>query len=129
MTNLLKAIAVTLFLVSVVGMALAQRDKLKITSRDEKRDFVVTITLRDLTPEYRWLSVYVCTAELGEDHPQPFCNYFWERESGQEVRQDQVQYPFLFRNAPRGTMWVFAMAFDANKEPLARGQATVLRGR
>lgn len=126
----------TCFAVFAAGLLLygelsegARNGRIKLSTRSEKRDVIVTVTLRDLGPEYRWLSVYICTAEFGEENPQPFCNYFWERESGQEVRQDQAQYPFLFRNVPGGTLWVFAMAFDANRNPLARNQATVLRGR
>lgn len=101
--------------------------KLKISTRqDSPTLFTVTITLNSVTPEYKWLAVYLCTADIGEDS-QTRCNGYWDGESGREVYANQSQYPVPFRNVPRGTLWVFAMAFDADKKALARNQATILR--
>jgi hypothetical protein len=96
------------------------------TRQDSATLFTVTITLRDVTPEYRWLAVFLCTAEIDAEN-QTRCNGNWEGESGRQVYVGQSQYPVPFRNVPRGTLWVFAMAFDAEKKALARNQATVLR--
>lgn len=105
----------------------AKMGRMRISTRQDSATlFTVTITLRDVTTAYAWLAVHLCTADLDENgHPE--CNGYWEGESGRQVYVGQSQYPVPFRNVPRGTLWVFAMAFDQEKKALARNQATVLR--
>lgn len=126
LSTLLAIFATVLLIFGALSEALGE-GRLRISTREDSPTlFTVTITLRDVTPEYRWLAVYLCTADMGEDM-QARCNGYWEGESGRQVHQGQSQYPVPFRHVPRGTLWVFAMAFDAEKNALARNQATVLR--
>lgn len=120
------AIFATVLMLAAALTEAARADRLRISTREEKTLFTVTITLKDVTPAYKWLAVYLCTAEIDESN-QAKCNGYWEGESGREVYAGQSQYPVPFRNVPRGTLWVFAMAFDAEKKALARNQATILR--
>lgn len=123
MRDLLLACLVTILIVSVYGFI--SKETLKITTREERRDFTVTITLFDITPDYRWVSVYGCSAAVYEHGT--FCTGDFERESTQEVRIDQAQYPFFWRNMPRGTLQITALAFDQDGKKLAAGQKTVFR--
>lgn len=119
------AILVVFCGVLFVAGSLATKDALKISIRDEKTLFTVTITLFDVTPDYRWLSVYGCSAEVYEHGT--FCTGNYERESTQEVRHDTAQHLFPWRNIPRGTMQITAIAFDQDGKRLAAGQRTVIR--
>lgn len=110
-----------------VAGSLSNKEKLKISYREEGTRFDVMITLFSITPEYRWLSVYGCSAAIYEHGT--FCTGDFERESTQEVRQEQNQYPFPWRNMPGGTLQITAVAFDQDGKPLAKGQKTVPRVR
>jgi hypothetical protein len=107
--------------------AMKEREPLKITVREERTAFNVTVTVFTVTPESRWLSLYGCSAEVYEHGT--FCTGDFERESTQEVRHDQAQYPFLWRNMPRGTLQLTAVVFDQDGKRLAANQRTVFRGR
>ena len=109
----------------MIAGSLADKDALKITTREERTLFTVTVTLFDITPEYRWLSVYGCSAEVYEHGT--FCTGDFERESTMEVRHDVSQHLFPWRNMPRGTLQITAIAFDRDGKALASNKKTVLR--
>lgn len=102
---------------------IGRSDRLRITTREDP--FTVVVSLPDVTEQYRWLSVFGCSAAVFEHGT--FCTGDYERESGQETRADQQQYPFPWRPVPRGTLLLIAVVFDANGKPVVRGQATVVR--
>lgn len=104
------------------------RDRLKIVTREEKPDFTVVVTLNDVTEDYRWVSLQACTAERGEENPTPYCTYYWERESTQETRPDQLQYPFRWRSVPGGLLLITAAAFDKDGKVRAADSRAVQRG-
>lgn len=107
----------------IAGAFTSKGDRLRITTRDTP--FTVVVTLPDVTESYRWLSVYGCSAAVYEHGT--FCTGDFERESTQETRSDQQQYPFPWANRPRGTLLIIAAAFDAAGKPLARGETKVFR--
>ena len=120
MKSLLVACAIVLAVIVVYGFIFPARpDRLKISTREERPAFTVTITAFDVTPQYRWIALHACTAARAEDM-QAYCTYDWERESTQEVRLDQVQYPFVWRNVPGGLLLITAMVFDIDDRVLAR---------
>jgi hypothetical protein len=126
--NLLIGCLIVMGAIFVYGFIAGKDDRLKITTREEQLKFVVTVTLLDVTPEYAWVGVNICTAERGEDNPQPYCTYFWESESTHPTRADQVQYPIPFRGVPGGLLLITAVAWDRDKKVKARGSVTVQRG-
>jgi hypothetical protein len=111
--------------VLLIAGSMGNADRLKITTREDRTQLTVTITVFDITPEYRWLSVYGCSAAVYEHGT--FCTGDYERESTQEVRQDQAQYVFPYRRIPRGTLQFTAIVFDQDGKRLAANQKTVLR--
>ena len=128
MRRLLSACCLVIGVIFVFGFVAGKEDRLKISTREEQLSFVVTVTLLDVTPEYEWLGVHLCTAERGEENPQPYCTYFWESESTHPTRADQVQYPIPLRGVPSGLLLITAVAWDREKKVKARGSATVQRG-
>jgi hypothetical protein len=103
-------------------------DSIKISTR-EFRDtgFDVLITLPSITPQYAWLEVYGCAAEMTNEGVVQ-CAGAWDRASSQATRADQRQYPFPWgRYVPRGTVLIIATAYDANMAVLARGRTVVMR--
>ena len=121
MKRLLTAIAALLAVLTVYGFVFGERsDRIKIQTRDERKLSTITITLFDVNENYRWITVYACSAERGEESPQAFCNYLWERESTMETRVDQAQYPFEKWRVPGGLILITAVAFDQFNKPLAR---------
>ena len=127
MRRLTCACCIVLGVIFCVGFMLP-KDRLKITTREDKPDFTITVTLQDVNEDYRWVSLYACTAERGEDSPAAYCTYFWERESTQETRADQFQYPFRWRHVPGGLLLVTAMAFDKEGKVRAANTMPVQRG-
>lgn len=126
--RLLAACAIVLGVIFCVGFMLPGRDRLKIQTREDNPDFTVTVTLQDVSADYRYVSLHACTAERGEENPQAYCTYFWERESTQETRADQVQYPFKWRRVPGGLLLITAMAFDKDGQTRAAHSIPVQRG-
>ena len=110
----------------VYGFLVAER--ISITTRKEQGStpFTVVITLPSIKPEYRWISLYGCTAETDSESITR-CDGNWERESTQETRVDQRQYVFPWRGTPRTLLQLSAMAFDGNGKTLASGQTRVYR--
>lgn len=104
----------------------AKADRLSIKALSEKRLVTVIITLHDVTPDYRWLSVYGCSAEVTEYGT--VCNYAFERQTTYELQSAKKQQLVFWRDLPRGTMTITAVAFDVNHTPLARNQTTIFRG-
>jgi hypothetical protein len=111
--------------VLLLAGSMGKADALKISTREDRRVMTVTVTAFSITPAYRWVSLYGCTAEVQEHGT--FCTGDFERESTQEVRETVNQYPFEWRNLPRGTMQFTAMVFDQDGKRLAVNQKTVLR--
>ena len=99
-------------------------DRMSVRTISEPTLLTVVITLNDISEKYRWLSVYGCSADVYEHGT--FCTGDFERESSQEV-SGRKQYLFAWRNLPKGTMLIRAMAFDANSKALATGQTVVFR--
>lgn len=124
----MKALAV---LVIVCGCLLALSegealDKMGVKVLAERRLITVIISLKDADERYRFLSVYACGAAHTSENIV-YCTGNWERESSQEIGS-QKQHLIAWRDLPRGTLWVQAMAFDANRKLLARGSTVVFRG-
>ena len=121
MKNLLSACIIVLGAIFVFGFVTGERaDRLRITTTDERHNLTVTVSLFDLDDRYRWVSLHACTADRAEETLQAYCNYFWERESTQETRRDQYQYPFPWRSVPGGLLLITAIAFDKDDQPLAK---------
>jgi hypothetical protein len=111
--------------VLLIAGSMAKADTVKITTREDRTQITVTVTVFDITPEYRWLSVYGCSAAVYEHGT--FCTGDYERESTQEVRQDRAQYIFPYRRLPSGTLQFTAIVFDQDGTRLAANSKTVLR--
>lgn len=130
MRKLFAGLLITFGVFFAVGYTVAEKtEKIKISTRvDEKRiiDLYVTTTLPPVTPEYRWLEVYACLAEIDAESAVR-CTFQWERRSLQETRTDQRQYVFLYRFAPRGTWLILASAMDSQWKILATGRKVVIR--
>lgn len=101
-------------------------DRLGVRAFTQPRLVTVIVTLHDARWGYRWLSVHGCAAEVGESGT--FCTGLWERESTMELTGGQKQHLVDWRDLPRGTMLVTALAFGDDQRLLARGQLTVFRG-
>lgn len=101
-------------------------DRMTVKAVVEPRLVTAIVTLRDADDRYRWLSVYACGAALTSEGVA-YCLGEWERESTQEIGA-QRQHLISWRDLPRGTLWITAMAFDGRQQLLARGQTTVFRG-
>lgn len=119
---LLAAVCGVLFLSGFIIHEPAHR--LNIRTLDEDTQFTVSITLPDVTDEYRWLSVYVCSADQTESGV--YCTGWFERESTQEIYR-RKQYLFTWRRLPKGLIQITAVAFDVDDKPLARNQVRVFR--
>ena len=126
LTRLIASFAIFCGTVFVLGFLMV--DAIKITTRDFKdTGFDVLITLPSITPEYAWVQVYGCAAEVVDDGDVE-CAGFWDRKSVQQTRVDQRQYPFPWgRYVPDGKLLMVATAYDANWQVLARGRAVVMR--
>lgn len=103
----------------------AVADRLRVSALVERRIVAVIVTLRE-AEGVRWLSVYGCSAQIGETGA--WCTGDFERESSFEVTGGRTQYLVAWRDLPRGTMQITAMAFDANQRVRATGQTVVFRG-
>jgi hypothetical protein len=99
--------------------------RMSLKALDEKRLLTIVVVLHDIDESYRYLSVYGCSAEMGEEGTH--CNGFFERESTQELYGAWKQHLVTWRDVPRGTMQITAIAFDVDRKPLSRGQLTVFR--
>lgn len=124
----MKALALIVALCGVL-LALSEGDGLdhmSVKAIAEQRLITVIIGLRDADDRYRWLSVYACSAAHTSDNVV-YCTGQWERESTQEIGA-QRQHLIHWRDLPRGTLWAQAMAFDADRKLLARGQTIIFRG-
>jgi hypothetical protein len=126
--NLLVSCCIVLGVIFVYGFIAGREDRLRIQTREEQLSLVVTVTLPDVSAEYAWVSLYLCTAERGEDNPQAYCTGDWDTESTHPTRPDQMQYPFPLRSVPGGLLLVTAMAFDANGKIRARRSVPIHRG-
>jgi hypothetical protein len=104
-----------------------EADTITIRTMQDKRHLSAFITLNSVNDDYRWVSVYACSAAMLEHGT--FCTGDFERESSFEVTRGRRSYPVEWRDLPGGTMQITAMAFDADDKVLARGQVTVFRGR
>lgn len=130
MRKILAGLLLTFCVFFFVGYTVAEKtETIKLSTRtDEKRstDFHVTATLPAITPNFRWVEVYVCAAEIDDDN-NIRCTFTWDSRSLQEVRADQRQYPFTYRFVPRGPLLILAMAADSEWKLLATGRKVVLR--
>ena len=127
MKRLHSALIVTLLIVSAYGFI--DRKGITLQARSQPRLVTVRITLNDVGDTYRWLGVYGCSAELSEDSPAPYCNGFWERDSGFEIDGTKKFHQIEWRDLPGGTMLIIAVARDADGKQIASGQTTLFRGR
>lgn len=113
------------------GYTLAERtEKIRITTRtDDKRptEFYVVATLPPVTPDFRWLDVYVCAAVIDASAIAQCDPEGWAAGSGKEPRMDQRQYEVPFRHAPRGTKLILAEVYGREAKVLASGRHVVLR--
>lgn len=130
MKAVLAGLLVTFCVFFAVGYTVAEKtEQIRITTRtDEKRpmEFYVTATLPPITPVYRWVEVYICTAEINDD-AEVRCDFFWDVRSLKETRPDQRQYVFPYRFVPRTKLLILAQATDAQWKTLATGRKVVIR--
>lgn len=110
------------------GTTAPKRDRLRLRVLTEPRLVTVVVTLPDVSERYRWLSVYACSAAFAPDSPEVHCTGDFERESSFELSGGRTQHLIYWRDLPRGTLQVQAMAFDADQQVLASGVLTVFRG-
>jgi len=101
-------------------------DRMSVKALAQPRLVTVIVSLRDADDRYRWLSVYACGAAFTSENVV-YCAGHWERESTQEIGS-QRQHLIHWRDLPRGSVWITAMAFDGRQQLLARGQTVVFRG-
>ena len=120
-----------LFALACIGLLVfggfrdAAPHRMTLRATSDKRLVMVSVYLPDLTDAYRWVSVYGCSADYTDAGVS--CNGNFERESSEELA-GRKQTLVFWRDLPRGTMQITAMAFDVAHKPLARGQTTIFRG-
>jgi len=100
--------------------------RMSLRALNEPRLLTVVVNMRDADRRYRWLSVHGCSADVGESGA--FCTGDFERESSLEIT-GQKQALIAWRDLPGGTMLIHAMAFDGDRQVLARATTVVFRGR
>lgn len=128
---MIRALAIFALLCGVLfiyGFLMA--DRIRITTRTAKPrpDFYVMITLPSVTPDYRWLKVFGCSAEMLEDAGVRCIPEGWDTSSMKETRIDQRQYEVPWGSrVPKGMLQVSAVVFDQEWKVLAQGQTVVFR--
>lgn len=131
MRRLLLALLATYGVFFAVGYTLAERtEQIKIGVRQDERrptEYYVIVTLPAVTPEYRWLEVFMCAASMDDQMTVTCDPAGWASLSGKSPRVDQRQYEIAFRYAPRGTKLILAKAVDQQWKVLASGRKVVLR--
>jgi hypothetical protein len=128
MKNFTAAFALVCGVLFIYGFLAPNR--IQISTRTEKpsKAFYVMVTLPDVTPEHRWVKVFLCAAEIIEDAGVRCIPEGWDASSTKQTRDGQRQYDFPWgRYIPRGTLLISAITADAEWKTLARGQAVVMR--
>jgi hypothetical protein len=126
MRNFTAAFAIVCGVLFVYGfVAEPAADRMTLKSLSEPRLLTVVVILHDVEEHYRWLSVYGCSADMTETGTH--CTGHFERESTQELTGGKRQHLITWRDLPRGTMQITAMAFDVDHKMLAQGQLVVFR--
>ena len=100
------------------GFATPPRHTLTVRGKQEGKYTQITVTMPQMTAAYRWLSVYLCSAEISDDGIT-VCSGHYERESTQELDGLRSQVYLEWRNIPARTVLITAMAFDAEGTILA----------
>lgn len=130
MRRLFAGLLITFCVFFALGYTWAEKtQKIRISTRtDASTRFYVVATLPPVTPEFRWLDVFVCAAEIDADAVARCVPGGWEAMSGKEPRADQRQYEIpLGRYVPRGPKLILAEAYDREWKVLASGRTVVLQ--
>ncbi len=124
MKNLLCAICIVLGVIMIYGFI--RGDRMRLSSREEPRKFILVVSVPDITDQYDTLVVHACAAEIGENGV--FCrDDGMEASSYQAMRLDQKQYPFTYPPVRQTTMFT-AAAVDRKHTTLASDRLIILRG-
>jgi hypothetical protein len=124
--NFTAAFAIVCGILFVYGfIAESATDRITLKAMTEPRLLTVVVMLHDIDEDYRWLSVYGCSADMTETGTH--CTGNFERESTIELFGGWKHHFISWRDVPKGTMQITAMAFDANQKQLAVGQLVVFR--
>lgn len=126
MTRLLSALVILLVAVSAYGYLTA---KMRLTTIDESKEFLVVVTDSRADASYRYLTVTGCSADHTDNGIE--CNLGWTGRSDREWIFDRVtgeplrQMTVPMRDAPRGPI----LRFDAvvlNREGRAVSSASMI---
>jgi hypothetical protein len=124
--NFTAAFAIVCGVLFVYGfIAEPAADRMSLKSVNERRLLTIIVYLPDVGEHYRWLSVYGCSADMTETGTH--CTGHFERESTQELSGGKKQHLIAWRDLPRGTMQITAMAFDVDQKMLASDRLVVFR--
>lgn len=124
MRDLLKAILVTIVIVSVYGFF--HGDRLWISKRDDKPHYTIVVSVPDINEHYNRIALFVCVAEVTENGTYCLPDG-WETGSDHPARLDQKQYEFPCLNCPHGTKLFQAAAVDREGHVLVSNRLTVFR--
>lgn len=100
-------------------------DRMRMSYREEKRQFILVVSVPDITERYDTLIVQSCAAAITE--AGVFClEDGQETSSYQAIRVDQKQYPIPFPPVRVTTMFA-AAAVDRQHTTLASDRLIVMR--
>ena len=124
--DLLKAIVVTLIIVSIYGFF--ARDRMRLTHIDSEKPkrFSLIVSMPDIDASYALLTVTGCAADVSE-HGIYCLADGWASRSDQTLRGDKKSYEFPFP-PPRGTVRFEAYATNYERKVVASAQLTLMRG-
>lgn len=127
MTRALAAVAILCGALLIFGglVTSGPPDRLRLSSLVERRMVTVIVTVPHPDERYRYLSVHGCSAVIAEHGV--WCSGDFERESSLAIGAER-QHLITWRDLPRGSMLITAVAFDARQAVLARGELTIFRG-
>lgn len=126
MRDLLKAIIVTLVVVSIYGFFRGDRMRLTYIDSEKPTRFSLIVSMPDIDPAYALLTVTGCAAAVSE-HGVYCLEDGWASRSDQTLRGDQKSYEFPFP-PPRGTVSFEAYAIDRDRTVVARSRLVLMRG-
>lgn len=92
-------------------------ERIRVSKRDDKREFVIVVSAADADDRYSVLRVEGCSAEMTDDGME--CAIGWYGSSSREWGKDRKQEPVPFRDAPRGVPLLFmAVVYDRHGKVL-----------
>lgn len=126
MRDLLKAIVVTLIVVSIYGFFAGDRMRLTYIETSKPKRFSLIVSAPDVDARYAVLIVQACAAEVSENGAVCL-EGGWSTDSRRSMSAHQRQYEVPFP-PPRGTIYYLAAAVDRDAQVLASSRLILMRG-